>query len=68
MSLIENEKWLEASYEHLDGAIEDGNYQLAKDIIADAFDQGFTGDSYAMERKLRESKLGKFVKSSYPTI
>lgn len=69
MSHIENEKWIEAAYEHLDGAIADGNLQLAEQIVADTFDQGFAHDSQIMRRTLSEAKAKRvLVKSSYPTI
>lgn len=64
MSHKENDKWLEAAQENFDGAIEEGNYQLAKDIIADTLDVSPEAGR-AMAVKLREIPIEKFAVKSF---
>lgn len=55
MSHPQNEEWLESAHEGLEQAIADGNVALAKDIIADTFDAGFSEEGRFMNRRLRGS-------------
>lgn len=61
MSKQQNVEWLEAADEHFEGAIEEGNYQLARDVIADVFDRGFPNESAELQRRLDETPLSKFA-------
>jgi hypothetical protein len=61
MSCEENTIWLEGAYEMLDGAIEQGNYALAKDIIADTFDKGFAEEARQMNLLLRNAPVRNFL-------
>ena len=66
MSHKVNTEWLEAAKEHLDGAIDEGNYSLCKAILADIRDNGFSVEAAQLEETFREVPLTKFViKSPY---
>jgi len=63
--MSDNAAWLEAASELFDGAVEEGNYSLCKDIIADMLDVDPTAGR-ALALKLREVPVAKFaVKSPY---
>jgi hypothetical protein len=61
MSHPVNTEWIEAAWEHFDGAIEEHNYLLAKDIIADTKDKGFGEGARLMEELLLQQPLSKFI-------
>lgn len=68
MSHKKNDTWLEVAQGNFEGAIETGNYALAKDIIADVLDI-HPDSGRAMALTLRETPLSKFaIKSDYPNI
>lgn len=68
MSHIENTRWLEAAQENFEQAIEEGDYALCKDIIADTLDVS-PSIGRGMVRQLREVPVEKFaIKSTYPNI
>lgn len=69
MSTKENDVWLEAAVENFDTAIQIGNYAMAKDIIADTLDRGFTKEAQEMNLVLRNTPVQNFaLKSPYPNI
>lgn len=51
--MAQNEEWLEAAYENFLEAIQDDNISLAKDIIADVQEEGFTDKGREMNLILR---------------
>jgi hypothetical protein len=64
MSHIQNDKWLEAAHEHFQGAIDQGNYALAKAVIADTFDAGFPNEARQMALELRDLPISQFNQPS----
>lgn len=54
MSHQQNTEWLEAAYENFRDAVEVGNIALAKDIIQDTIDNGFSEDARKMNLEMRE--------------
>lgn len=48
-----NDRWLEVAKDNFDQAIAEGNIALAKDIIADTIDAGFTPEARQMVKQLR---------------
>ncbi len=53
MSTIQNDIWVEAAYEDFEVALSEGNIAMAKLIIADMFDAGFTDESRTLAKRLR---------------
>ena len=68
MSDNNNELWLESAKEGFDYAVETGNYELAKDIIADVFDNGFTKESLVLEQLLLAAPLINFSKPTHEIL
>lgn len=68
MSKQQSIEWLEAADEHFDGAIEEGNYQLARDIIADVNDYGFPNESAELQKRLDNTPISKFAGKTYTSI
>lgn len=54
MSNKNNDEWLEAANENFTEALESDNISLAKDIIADTLDNGFSDAGREMNKKLRQ--------------
>jgi len=54
MSNKANEVWLESAYENFGEAIAQKNWEVAKSVVADTADKGFTSESVAMNKELRE--------------
>lgn len=52
----QNEEWLEAANENFEHALNVYDVSLAKDIIADTFDAGFSERAREMSLELRQTK------------
>lgn len=60
MSTKPNEEWLAAAQENFQGALDEGNYLLAKAVIADTFDRGFQEAARQMTDNLRNTPAENF--------
>lgn len=61
MSKKYNREWLEAAYDHFGQAVLHGDVHLAKDIIADTFDAGFSFEAQAMANILRREETQEIL-------
>lgn len=52
MSHVTNQEWVAAAYENFSEAVSLGNIELAKDIIQDTHDSGFTDEAKKMNEEL----------------
>jgi len=57
MSTAQNSRWLESAYENFSQALASGDLELARDIIGDTRDAGFTLEAKSMERELLEEVI-----------
>ncbi|MFA5937609.1 MAG: hypothetical protein WC822_07065 [Candidatus Paceibacterota bacterium] len=60
MSHKGNEEWLENAHQNFQDAIDEGSYALAKAVIADVQERGFTDAGRAMNEVLRNTPLENF--------
>lgn len=59
MSALQNERWMEAAYENFHEALEVEDIKLAKAIIADVQEAGFTEQGRRMNSELRQATTEK---------
>jgi hypothetical protein len=64
MSHKQNDQWLEAAKENFDTAIEEGNYALCKDIIADVQEVSLEAGR-SLNEQLRNTPVEKFNIKSF---
>ena len=64
MSHQANTDWVAGAWESFEIALFQGNYPLAKDIIADTKDAGFGAASLLMEQMLKDSPVQDFLHAS----
>lgn len=64
MSHPQNDKWLEHAGDNFVHALEEGNYALCKDIIADVQDVSLEAGR-ALNQMLRDTPLNKFMVKSH---
>ena len=57
----QNEVWVEAAYETFEGAIEQGNYTLCEDIIADTKDAGFDSVAVRMTEMMHNAPIFNYI-------
>lgn len=57
----DNKEWLEAAQETFDMAVEAGDYETCKLLVADMFDKGFTKESLVLEQLLLAVPLETFI-------
>lgn len=67
MSHQKNTEWVEAAHENFGEAVEAGNYSLAKGIIADMKEAGFSLDAEAMSQQLATVPVSNWKGTSAPT-
>lgn len=69
MSTQQTAQWLDAALDHFEGALEQRNYELAKDVIADVQDAGFLDVGRRLNEILRDTPLSQFsIKSPIQPI
>lgn len=56
-----NEKWIEDAKDNFGQAVDEGNYTLCKDIIADVQEAGFLDEGRALNDLLRAVPVSKFI-------
>lgn len=64
MSEINTERWLDAAFENFQQAVDEGNYALCKDIIADVQDVNLEAGRQLNE-VLRATPIEKFAVRSH---
>lgn len=57
MSKIENTVWLENAYDNFKDAVQDRNWELAKEVIDDIAENGFTREAISLCRDMLTAKV-----------